>query len=127
MDFLVNALPFGPVLLTALALFLIGLSFRNRQEIARKFIVPGVLLLGIVCGWFGLITSSGGLLGGALAFYFGLFAWLVAVVGVIYILVILEHSRSLGWKRRIFLGLIVIVYPVAMFLSINIGDVFSPG
>ena len=109
----------GPAILTGMAAFLIQLGLRRSHARLRWQTIVGLVVLVIPCLWLIGLASSGNL-GGPIAFILAIIASIVAVVSGLWMAWTLPKWRKLS---ALFLG---VVFPVALFASISIGDARSP-
>jgi hypothetical protein len=113
----------GPAVLVGLVGFaslLIWAGFRNISlPRAWAYVIGGALVLALVCTWLGDMAGAGNL-GGPIAFVFGLPA-----VGVAWIVALWMLWKARSWRKTGAL-LLAVIFPTALFLSIQLGDMRSP-
>ncbi len=107
-----------PVMLTGGAGWLFWIALRSPQKIARGWGAAGLGLLVLDCIWLVSFASEGGL-GGVAAFIAGALMAGTALIASALLALFLP-----GWRKLVAVPL-VIVFPVALFASTQIGDAYS--
>jgi hypothetical protein len=108
-----------PYLITGVAGLLMRSGLQASLGISRATLVVSILLLGAVC-FLVADFASYGLLAIVFAFFMAFTTTIVAVVVGIWL------ERSLKGKRRVVALLVGIVFPIGLFVSVQIGDSYSP-
>jgi hypothetical protein len=91
----------------------------NRPErILWEWLVASVLVLSLFCGWIFFLSKSGGL-GVGLALLQVVFASVAAVLAGLLLAIVLRR------RRKSFASLIVLLFPLAIFFSMEVGRINS--
>jgi len=110
---------FLPVTLTAIAAWMFWLALRAAQRIAWGWGIGGVGILVLVSAWFAFVASWGGL-GAPAAFFEAAVTTMIAAISGVILAVTLP-----GW-RKLVLGLLAVLFPLSLFVSIEVSDTKIP-
>lgn len=108
-----------PYLITGVAGLLMRSGLQASLGISRGTLIISILLLGAVCFLVADFASYG-----LLAVVFALFMAFTTTVVAVIVGIWLE--RSLKGKRRVAALFVGIIFPIGLFLSVQIGDSYSP-
>ncbi len=109
----------GANVLTGLAAVLFWSGLHNPSRISRIRLTIGVAALALACGWLVFVASNGEL-GGVVAFIGAIFTTGTAVISGLLLLIVFPG------KHKIAAGLLLLIFPLALFASIQIGGKYSP-
>lgn len=110
---------FVPAALTGIAAVLIWLGLRNPQKVRWIALASALVLLACACIPVMNTASIGGL-GGVFSFIVAILSAGTAVLASVLLLI------RLPGRHKLFVGVLLLLFPVALLLSFQAGDAASP-